>query len=124
MSKKLKNIVKDEIKQDIEAVVKINKENIIDSKKDVVKQRLLKLYFEPLNTTDRIYDFLYNDKIRKSTNNDNKNYLIRIKSKLADALNLKKIEKDFEIAMYLNDGNTDPADKSGLPRAVKLKRLK
>ena len=123
-TKKNKNLISNDLTKEVNAVEKINKQEIKQKSEKILKERVIKIYFESLTTSDkRIHEFVYNDIYKNSNNKDIKLYILNLRKKLFNALNLRKIIKDFEITMALNDSNTDPQDKDKLPRAQKLKRL-
>ena len=122
--RKKKNLISNELSKEADAVEKINKQEFKQKPEKLIKERVLNIHFDSLKLTDgTIYDFAYNDNIKKSNEAEVKKYILNIKKKLSNALNLRKIIKDFEITMALNDANTKPEDKDKLPRAIKLKRL-
>ena len=124
-SRKNKDLIANDLKKETEAVEQINKKEIKQKPEAVLKERVLKIHFESLKLTDgTIYEFAYNDDIKKQNDAVIKKYVLNLKKKLGNALNLRKIEKDFEITMALNDANTNPQDKDKLPRQQKLNRLK
>lgn len=127
---KQKETIKKEIKEETNAVEKINDKSINDTPKDLVKRRLNKIYFDALdfkkgNTTYYKY-FVYDDNILKSTDDKEKNYILNLKKKMENSLNIRKILKDFEMAMYINDNNASNDDdlKNKLPRKIKMERVK
>ena len=132
-SVKQKETIKKEIKEETNAVEKINEKSINEIPKEVVKKRLNKIYFEPLqyeegnvNKKYHHYNFIYDDKIKTVNNDIVKYYILNLKKKIWTSLNLRKILKDFEMAMYLNDNNAngDIDVKNELPRKVKMERVK
>ena len=124
-SKKNKNLIADNLKKETEAVEQINKKEIKQKPEAVLKERVLKIHFEILkNDDDTIDEFDFNYDILKSNDASIKKYVLNLRKKLGNALNLRKIEKDFEIIIALNDANTNPLDKDKLPRQLKLNRLK
>lgn len=130
---KQKETIKKEIKEQTNAVEKINEKSIDNTTKDLVKKRLNKIHFEPLQynntilgvSTLRYFDFIYDDYIKTITKDEVKNYLLNLDKKMRTALNIRKILKDFEMAMYLNDNNAndDESLKNKLPRQIKMKRV-
>ena len=103
-----KERMKKVIKEETSAVEKINEKSINDTPKDVIKKRLNKIYFEPLIYNNKHYSFIYDDFIKlKSADDTVKNYILNLKKKIWSALNLRKIIKDFEMAIYLNDNNAN-----------------
>ena len=121
--RKNKNLVANDLNKEADAVEKINKQEIKQKPEKILKERVLKIHFDSLEFNGNTYEFVYNDDIKNSNENDVKRYVLNCQKKLGNALNLRKIIKDFEITMYLNDGNTKPEDKDKLPRAQKLNRL-
>ncbi len=89
-----------------------------------LKERVLKIHFESLKLQDgTILEFVFNNEYINSNTGEIKKYILNLRKKLGNALNLRKIIKDFEITIALNDSNTNPQDKDKLPRSMKLKRL-
>ncbi len=124
-TKKNKNLIADNLSKEAEAVEKINKQEIKQKPEKILKDRVLKIHFESLRLQDgTIYEFVYNNQFKNDNAAEIKKYILNIKKNLGNALNLRKIIKDFEITMALNDGNIiDKREKDKLPRALKLKRL-
>ena len=124
-SRKNKNLIADDLKKETEAVEQINKKEMKQKPEAVLKERVLKIHFESLKLADgTIYEFAFNYNILKDNVAEVKKYVLNLRKKLGNALNLRKIEKDFEITIFLNDANTKPEDKDNLPRQLKLNRLK
>ena len=123
-SKKNKNLIADNLSKEADAVEKINKQEIKQKPNNVLKERVLKIHFDSLKLQDgTIIEFVFNNEFINSQIGEHKKYILNLRKKLGNALNLRKIIKDFEITMALNDTHTDPQDKDNLPRQQKLKRL-
>ena len=124
-SRKNKNLIANDLKKETEAVEQINKKEMKQKPEAVLKERVLKIHFESLKLSDGIiYEFAFNYDLLKSNGAEIKKYILNLRKKLGNALNLRKIEKDFEITMALNDANTEDRDKDKLPRQQKLNRLR
>ena len=111
-SRKNKDLVAKELTKETEAVEQINKKEMKQKPESVLKERVLKIHFESLKYNNNTYEFVYNNEIKNSADAVVKKYVLNCQKKIFNALNLRKIIKDFEITMALNDANTKDEDKN------------
>uniref|UniRef100_A0A6C0EF37 Uncharacterized protein n=1 Tax=viral metagenome TaxID=1070528 RepID=A0A6C0EF37_9ZZZZ len=114
-----KNIVKDEFNHQVDAVEKIT-ENTKPPKSSLkeIERKVLKVNFPDHTFKNELYQFIYNEQIIKSIDNNDKIYIKTIKERLGRALGIHTIVKDFNTLITLYDKSNE-----NLPRGQILDRL-
>lgn len=114
-----KNIVKDEFNHQVDAVEKIT-ENTKPPKSSLkeIERKVLKVNFPDYTFKNELYQFIYNEQIINSNEQNDINYIKTIKERLSRALGIHTIVKDFKTLITIYDKSNE-----NLPRGQILDRL-